>query len=200
MSKRKSKKDLWEGLALPVIKKVPSTLVASHLVSVTPMAAPTGMIYVPYIPMYITEPTAELHIPTPEEIEAQTIAEIENKIKEEIGLPVYRVPVSEESQLWEEPPGIRITSIPVSSATRKMKATWSTTLAEDLSHYSSIDAEAELTTLLNEHLNEEMKKMDKEIVEKLFELSKPKIGVSSRYAEKKINSKYYKKIEIKKEP
>jgi len=183
MSKRKSKKDLWGGLALPVIKKVSPTLVASHLVSVTPLAAPAGMIYVPYIPAYITNPVAELHIPTPEEIETAAIREIENKIKEEIGLPVYRIPEQERTQLWEDKEvDLIFTSVPITAPARKIKATWSKEAVENLKSYSGIDAEAELANLLKDEI-------DKETVKKL-----------SKFAKKKINPKFYGKVVIKKEP
>jgi len=56
---------------------------------------------------------------------------------------------------------IRFSSITVTTITRKMRAHWTPELAQDLEAYHSIDAEAELTALLSEHIAAEI---DREII------------------------------------
>lgn len=56
---------------------------------------------------------------------------------------------------------IRFSSITVTTITRKLRAHWTPELAQDLEAYHSIDAEAELTALLSEHIAAEI---DREII------------------------------------
>ncbi len=56
---------------------------------------------------------------------------------------------------------IRFTSVTVQTITRKLRAHWTPELAQDLEAYHSIDAEAELTALLSEHVAAEI---DREII------------------------------------
>lgn len=56
---------------------------------------------------------------------------------------------------------IRFSSVTVNTVTRKMRAHWTPELAQDLEAYHSIDAEAELTALLSEHVAAEI---DREII------------------------------------
>ena len=55
-------------------------------------------------------------------------------------------------------------SIPIVAKTRKLKAVWTPELAQDLNAYHSIDAEAELTSLLSEYVSMEI---DLEILDML---------------------------------
>jgi hypothetical protein len=60
---------------------------------------------------------------------------------------------------------IALKSIPIIAKTRKLKAVWTPELAQDLNAYHSIDAEAELTSLLSEYISMEI---DLEILDMLF--------------------------------
>jgi len=55
-------------------------------------------------------------------------------------------------------------SIPIVAKTRKLKAVWTPELAQDLNAYHSVDAEAELTSLLSEYISMEI---DLEILDML---------------------------------
>jgi len=56
---------------------------------------------------------------------------------------------------------IRFSSVTVNTITRKLRAHWTPELAQDLEAYHSIDAEAEMTALLSEHVAAEI---DREII------------------------------------
>jgi hypothetical protein len=56
---------------------------------------------------------------------------------------------------------LRFSSVTVNTITRKLRAHWTPELAQDLEAYHSIDAEAELTALLSEHVAAEI---DREII------------------------------------
>jgi hypothetical protein len=56
---------------------------------------------------------------------------------------------------------LRFSSVTVNTVTRKLRAHWTPELAQDLEAYHSIDAEAELTALLSEHIAAEI---DREII------------------------------------
>ncbi len=60
---------------------------------------------------------------------------------------------------------IRFSSVTVNTVTRKLRAHWTPELAQDLEAYHSIDAEAELTALLSEHVAAEI---DREILTDLI--------------------------------
>ncbi len=60
---------------------------------------------------------------------------------------------------------IALKSIPIIAKTRKLKAVWTPELAQDLNAYHSVDAEAELTSLLSEYISMEI---DLEILDMLF--------------------------------
>ena len=47
---------------------------------------------------------------------------------------------------------IQMRSIPIVAKTRKLKAVWTPELAQDLNAYHSVDAEAELTSMLSEYI------------------------------------------------
>src|SRR6056300_1486240 len=59
---------------------------------------------------------------------------------------------------------IALKSIPIIAKTRKLKAVWTPELAQDLNAYHSIDAEAELTSMLSEYISLEI---DLEILDML---------------------------------
>ena len=60
---------------------------------------------------------------------------------------------------------IQMRSIAIVAKTRKLKAVWTPELAQDLNAYHSVDAEAELTSLLSEYVSMEI---DLEILDMLF--------------------------------
>ena len=60
---------------------------------------------------------------------------------------------------------IAMRSIAIVAKTRKLKAVWTPELAQDLNAYHSVDAEAELTSLLSEYVSMEI---DLEILDMLF--------------------------------
>ena len=60
---------------------------------------------------------------------------------------------------------IQMRSIPIVAKTRKLKAVWTPELAQDLNAYHSVDAEAELTSLLSEYVSMEI---DLEILDMLM--------------------------------
>jgi hypothetical protein len=61
---------------------------------------------------------------------------------------------------------VELRSIPIVAKTRKLKAQWTPEFAQDLNAYHSIDAEAELTSMLSEYISQEI---DLEILDMLME-------------------------------
>jgi len=60
---------------------------------------------------------------------------------------------------------LQLNSLPIVAKTRKLKAVWTPELAQDLNAYHSVDAEAELTSMLSEYISLEI---DMEILDMLF--------------------------------
>jgi hypothetical protein len=60
---------------------------------------------------------------------------------------------------------VELRSIPIVAKTRKLKAQWTPEFAQDLNAYHSIDAEAELTSMLSEYISQEI---DFEILDMLM--------------------------------
>ena len=61
---------------------------------------------------------------------------------------------------------IEMRSVPIVAKTRKLKAQWTPEFAQDLNAYHSIDAEAELTSMLSEYVSQEI---DFEIMDMLIQ-------------------------------
>jgi hypothetical protein len=76
-------------------------------------------------------------------------------------VPAYEIFNSLEGKSEMGEITIRFSSVTVNTATRKLRAHWTPELAQDLEAYHSIDAEAELTALLSEHIAAEI---DREII------------------------------------
>jgi len=76
-------------------------------------------------------------------------------------IPVYEVFNDLEAKSEMAELTIRFSSVTVNTITRKLRAHWTPELAQDLEAYHSIDAEAELTALLSEHVAAEI---DREII------------------------------------
>ena len=64
---------------------------------------------------------------------------------------------------------VEMKSIPIVAKTRKLKAQWTPEFAQDLNAYHSIDAEAELTSMLSEYISQEI---DFEILDMLISEAK----------------------------
>lgn len=65
---------------------------------------------------------------------------------------------------WLKPFSFEMSSVDVTVGERRIRATWTPELAQDLEAYHNIDAEAELTRMLSEQLTQEI---DREIVENI---------------------------------
>lgn len=76
-------------------------------------------------------------------------------------VPVYEIFNDLEAKSEMAELTIRFSSVTVNTVTRKLRAHWTPELAQDLEAYHSIDAEAELTALLSEHVAAEI---DREII------------------------------------
>ncbi len=76
-------------------------------------------------------------------------------------LPIYEVFNDLEAKSEMAELTIKFSSVTVNTVTRKLRAHWTPELAQDLEAYHSIDAEAELTALLSEHIAAEI---DREII------------------------------------
>lgn len=61
---------------------------------------------------------------------------------------------------------VELRSVPIVAKTRKLKAQWTPEFAQDLNAYHSIDAEAELTSMLSEYISQEI---DLEILDMLMD-------------------------------
>lgn len=70
---------------------------------------------------------------------------------------------------------ISISSLPVQAVTRKLKATWTPELAQDISAYHAVDAEVELTQMLSDIIATEI---DREILSALLNGAKVKAAWS----------------------
>jgi|14BtaG_2_1085337.scaffolds.fasta_scaffold00571_15 hypothetical protein len=80
-----------------------------------------------------------------------TRGDFEDKTGADIGIPELNV---------------ELRSVPIVAKTRKLKAQWTPEFAQDLNAYHSIDAEAELTSMLSEYVSQEI---DLEILDMLME-------------------------------
>jgi hypothetical protein len=79
---------------------------------------------------------------------------------------------------------IKIESIAITAATRKLRARWSPELAQDLNAYHSMDAEVELTSILSEQIAVEI---DREILNDLVTLANGALMYWSRAPGKFVN-------------
>ena len=66
---------------------------------------------------------------------------------------------------------VEMKSLPIVAKTRKLKAQWTPEFAQDLNAYHSIDAEAELTSMLSEYISQEI---DFEILDMLMDGARSK--------------------------
>ena len=64
--------------------------------------------------------------------------------------------VNPETDLGIPELNVELRSIPIVAKTRKLKAQWTPEFAQDLNAYHSIDAEAELTSMLSEYISQEI--------------------------------------------
>ena len=75
----------------------------------------------------------------------------------------------DESDLGIPELNVEMKSLPIVAKTRKLKAQWTPEFAQDLNAYHSIDAEAELTSMLSEYISQEI---DFEILDMLMQDAK----------------------------
>ena len=76
-----------------------------------------------------------------------------------------RIGNATQDQLGIPEVNLELRSLPIVAKTRKLKAVWSPELAQDLNAYHSIDAEAELTSMLSDYISMEI---DLEILDMLI--------------------------------
>ena len=111
---------------------------------------------------------------------------------------------------------VEMKSLPIVAKTRKLKAQWTPEFAQDLNAYHSIDAEAELTSMLSEYISQEI---DFEILDMLMQDATgavyapyiplimtplvydpknftPRKGVMTRYAKKMLRGEFYGKVYV----
>lgn len=63
---------------------------------------------------------------------------------------------------WLKPFSFEMSSVEVTAGERRIRATWTPELAQDLGAYHNIDAEAELTRILTEEIAQEI---DREVIQ-----------------------------------
>ena len=100
---------------------------------------------------------------------AQTVAEnrgdFEDGNQNENGVSADGTDMSLQEDIGIPEVNLELKSEPIVAKTRKLKAVWTPELAQDLNAYHSIDAEAELTSLLSEYVSMEI---DLEILDMLI--------------------------------
>lgn len=82
---------------------------------------------------------------------------------------------------------LTVSSVPVTAETRRLKATWTPELAQDLNAYHALDAEVELTTILSEVISTEI---DRDILGRLLSGAGVRAGWSraiGRYVQYGVN-------------
>lgn len=87
----------------------------------------------------------------------QTAASSRGDFEDTVGSALHDIHIPEVD--------LQVTSVPIVAKTRKLKSVWTPELAQDLNAYHSIDAEAELTSVLSEYVSIEI---DLELLEMLI--------------------------------
>jgi hypothetical protein len=96
---------------------------------------------------------------------AATTAENRGDFEDNLGLSDDAVDTGIQKDIGIPEVNLELKSEPIVAKTRKLKAVWTPELAQDLNAYHSIDAEAELTSLLSEYVSMEI---DLEILDMLI--------------------------------
>ena len=96
---------------------------------------------------------------------AQTTAEARGDFEDNLGDSTDAADTGIQKDVGIPEVNLELKSEPIVAKTRKLKAVWTPELAQDLNAYHSIDAEAELTSLLSEYVSMEI---DLEILDMLI--------------------------------
>jgi len=96
---------------------------------------------------------------------AQTTAEARGDFEDNLGDSADAADTGLQKDVGIPEVNLELKSEPIVAKTRKLKAVWTPELAQDLNAYHSIDAEAELTSLLSEYVSMEI---DLEILDMLI--------------------------------
>lgn len=96
---------------------------------------------------------------------AQTTAEDRGDFEDNLGDSADAADTGLQKDIGIPEVNLELKSEPIVAKTRKLKAVWTPELAQDLNAYHSIDAEAELTSLLSEYVSMEI---DLEILDMLI--------------------------------
>lgn len=96
---------------------------------------------------------------------AQTTAENRGDFEDNLGDSADAADTGLQKDIGIPEVNLELKSEPIVAKTRKLKAVWTPELAQDLNAYHSIDAEAELTSLLSEYVSMEI---DLEILDMLI--------------------------------
>jgi len=96
---------------------------------------------------------------------AQTTAESRGDFEDNLGDSADAADTGLQKDIGIPEVNLELKSEPIVAKTRKLKAVWTPELAQDLNAYHSIDAEAELTSLLSEYVSMEI---DLEILDMLI--------------------------------
>jgi hypothetical protein len=96
---------------------------------------------------------------------AQTVAENRGDFEDNLGDSDDAGDTGLQKDIGIPEVNLELKSEPIVAKTRKLKAVWTPELAQDLNAYHSIDAEAELTSLLSEYVSMEI---DLEILDMLI--------------------------------
>lgn len=95
----------------------------------------------------------------------QTVAENRGDFEDNLGDSTDAADTGLQKDVGIPEVNLELKSEPIVAKTRKLKAVWTPELAQDLNAYHSIDAEAELTSLLSEYVSMEI---DLEILDMLI--------------------------------
>ena len=95
----------------------------------------------------------------------QTVAENRGDFEDKLGDSADAADTGLQKDIGIPEVNLELKSEPIVAKTRKLKAVWTPELAQDLNAYHSIDAEAELTSLLSEYVSMEI---DLEILDMLI--------------------------------
>ena len=95
----------------------------------------------------------------------QTVAENRGDFEDNLGDSADAADTGLQKDIGIPEVNLELKSEPIVAKTRKLKAVWTPELAQDLNAYHSIDAEAELTSLLSEYVSMEI---DLEILDMLI--------------------------------
>jgi len=130
---------------LPAFTTVTSTYTASFIVTGSAITTPNGNLTLTKV-SYVKQPTNDNR----GDFEAKPVSAGNRNVDTDLNIPEIE---------------LQMRSIPLTAKTRKLKASWTPEFAQDLNAYHSVDAEAELTSMLSEYVSMEI---DLEILDMLI--------------------------------